>query len=187
MKNAIILHGTDATSQDNWFPWLKSSLEENGWQVWAPDLPGANRPNIKKYNEFITSQESFRPDSETVMIGHSSGAVAVLGLLQSLPDEIIVERAILVGAFSNDLGWNKLSELFDPQLDYKKIKKQVKEIIFIHSDNDPYIPLEQPEKMADALGAELIVLKGQKHFSASMDPKYTKFPYLLEVITQENE
>jgi predicted alpha/beta hydrolase family esterase len=183
MKNALILHGTDATSKDNWFPWLKSELEKDGWKVWVPNLPKANQPNIERYNKYLFSQKEFTLiNDETVMIGHSSGAVAILGLLQSLPDDLIIKRIVLVGAFKNDLGWNSLSELFEKPLDFAKIKKHVKEITLIHSNNDPYIPVEQAEYLAEKLDGELIILEGQKHFSEVMDPKYNKFPFLVELL-----
>lgn len=183
MKNALILHGTDATSQDNWFAWLGKELERLNWNVWIPDLPEANKPSVKRYNTFLKSQKEFDSiDNETVMIGHSSGAVAILGFLQTLPKDIVVKQIILVGVFKNDLGWDALKELFDDPFDFEMIKTHVKEITLIHSDNDPYIPLDQAEYLADQLDGELIILKGQKHFSASMDPKYTKFPFLLELL-----
>src|SRR5664279_4804219 len=103
MKNAIILHGTDATSKDNWFPWLRKELRNDGWKVWVPDLPKANKPNIERYNKFLFANKEFHVDQETVFIGHSSGAVAILGLLQELPADVVVDRAILVGAFNKDL------------------------------------------------------------------------------------
>ena len=31
MKNALILHGTQGNSGENWFPWLKKKLEEKGY------------------------------------------------------------------------------------------------------------------------------------------------------------
>jgi predicted alpha/beta hydrolase family esterase len=91
----------------------------------------------------------------------------------------------LVGAFKNDLGWNSLSELFENPLDFAKIKKHVKEITLIHSDNDPYIPVEQAEYLAEKLDGELIILEGQKHFSEVMDSKYKAFPFLLELLTHK--
>ena len=53
MKNALILHGTNNDSRANWLQWLKQHLEEKNWKVWVPDLPGADEPNPKVYNEFI--------------------------------------------------------------------------------------------------------------------------------------
>ena len=182
MKNAIILHGTDATSKDNWFPWLKKELESDGWDVWVPDLPKANKPNSKRYNTFLFSKKELHLNDETVMIGHSSGAVAILGFLQQLPDDVVIKRIILAGAFKNDLGWDSLKEMFVEPLDFQKIKKHVKEITLLHADNDPYIPIEQAEFLTEQLDGELIILSGQKHFSESMDPKYNKFPFIAELL-----
>lgn len=183
MKNALILHGTDAKSTDHWFPWLKEELETDGFKVWVPNLPQANKPNIKRYNDFLLSQKDFVFDNETVMIGHSSGTVAILGLLQELVDDVFIKKAILVGAFhNNDLHWESLDELFEKPFDFEQIKRHTKQITFIHSDNDPYIPLEQAEFLAQKVDGELIILEGQGHFNTVSDPKFTKFPYLLDVI-----
>lgn len=184
MKNAVILHGTNAKSSDHWFPWLKDELEKDGYNVWVPDLPQANKPSIKRYNEYILAKD-FDFNEETILIGHSSGAVAILGLLQQLPDYVVIDKAILVGAFINDLGWDSLNELFDPALDFEKIKPHAKQITLLHSDNDPYIPLDQPEELSKKLDADLIVLTGQKHFSTSDDLKFNELPYLLELINHE--
>jgi uncharacterized protein len=183
MKNALILHGTNAKSTDNWFPWLKAELENIGYNVWVPDLPQADKPSIRRYNEFLLSKE-FDFNEETIIIGHSAGAVAILGLLHELPNTVSINKAILVGAFRNDLGWESLNELFVP-LDFKKIKQKAKQITLIHSDNDPYIPLEQPEYLAKELDTDLIVLTGQKHFSIGDDPKFERLPYILEVLNDD--
>ena len=183
MKNALILHGTDATANHHWFPWLKKELESDGWNVWVPDLPQANKPNIQRYNTYLRSQKEFKNiNNETVMIGHSAGAVAVLGLVQELPDDIVIQQVILVSALKDDLGWESLNELFEKPFDFEKIKKHVKQITLIHADNDPYIPLDQPEYLADQLGGELIIIEGQGHFNIESNPNFTTFPYLMELL-----
>jgi len=83
MKNALILHGTDFRKEqkqklNNWFPWLKAELEKLGFEVWVPELPEAWQPNLKRYWNFL---KGFNFNEETVIIGHSSGAAMVFGLL----------------------------------------------------------------------------------------------------------
>ena len=183
MKNALILHGTNNSSQGNWFPWLKKQLEQRDWKVWVPDLPGADKPNIKRYNKFILESSEWKFNNDSVIIGHSSGSVAILGLLQALSDEIVVDKCILVGSFKNDLGWEFLKGLFEESFDFNKIKKHAKQFIFIHSDNDPHCPLEHAKYLSNKLDGKLLVKKGQGHFNLESDPKYNKFPFLLEVLT----
>jgi predicted alpha/beta hydrolase family esterase len=49
MKNAIILHGTGDTPTDFWFPYIKENLEKRGYSVWLPQLPNAEKPNLKDW------------------------------------------------------------------------------------------------------------------------------------------
>ena len=183
MKNALILHGTNGNSTSNWLPWLKEKLAEKNWGVWVPDLPHAEMPNTKRYNEFILANKDWQFNSESVLIGHSSGAVEILSLLQHLPKNVVVDTCILVGSFINDLGWDDLKELFIEPLDFKRIKTHAKHFIFIHSDNDPYCPLDHAKFLSEKLDGKLIVLKGQQHFSTSVGgEKYKKFPLLLKLI-----
>ncbi len=165
MKNALILHGTNSNSSINWFPWLKKELEEKGYKVWVPDLPHAEKPNIQRYNNFLFANRDWVFDSESIIIGHSSGAVEILGLLQSFPDGTVVNKSILVGSFKDDLGWDSLKELFIKPFDFEKIKKHSEQFIFIHSDNDPYCPLEHAEYLSQKVNGKLIVKKRQGHFS----------------------
>ena len=182
MKKALILHGTGGSSKENWFSWLKSELEKEGYDVWVPDLPGADKPNIKKYNKFIFENNPWDFDEETILIGHSSGAVAILGLLQQLPKDIKIGSCYFVGAFKNDLGWDSLSELFIEPFDFNLIKKKAKTFTFIHSDNDPYCPLDHAKFLAEQVGGELIIREEQGHFSTTTNPEYTQFPYLRDLI-----
>jgi hypothetical protein len=165
MKNALILHGTNASSSDNWFPWLKKELEKKEYKVWVPNLPHAEKPNIDRYNKFIFTNKDWIFDSDSIIIGHSSGAVEILGLLEAFPDDIVIDKCFLVGSFMDDLGWDSLKELFLKSFDFEKIMRHSIEFIFIHSDNDPYCPLEHAEYLSKKLNGKLILIKGQGHFS----------------------
>jgi len=184
MKNAIILHGTANTPDGNWFRWLESELKKQGYEVWVPQLPDSEMPNAQKYNQLLLSS-GFDYNEKTIMVGHSSGAVAILNLLQELPEQVRIKAAFLVGAFKGPLGKETRSELFPKPFDFAKIKDHCSEFIFIHSDNDPYCPLSDAEFLAEQLGGKLEIKKGQGHFNLETGPQYKRFPYLLELINQE--
>ena len=183
MKNALILHGTNGNSQHNWFPWLQKELERAGYKVWTPDLPKADTPNIKRYNKFLLEENDWEFNRESIFIGHSSGAVAIFGLLQALPSDVSVDTCYLVGSFKDNLDWDVLDGLFEEPFDFDLIKKKAKKFVFIHSDDDPYCPLDHAEYLAEKLDGELIVKPGQKHFSLSTyGEEYRKFPVLRDLV-----
>lgn len=182
MKNALVLHGTNDSSEGNWFPWLQVELERIGWKVWVPDLPQADAPNMQRYQNFIFSSD-WKFDNESVIVGHSSGAVAILGLLQALPEGTVIDTAVFVGAFKNDLGWDSLKELFSKPFDFAKIRASAKRFVFLHSDNDPFCPLEGATSLSKELGGELIVVPGASHFSLGTGgDAYEKLPIILDIL-----
>ncbi len=184
---AVILHGTGSTHKNNWFPWTKKELEKLGYEVWVPDLPDANHPNVEKYNKFLLGSDWDFNDN--LIIGHSSGAVAILGFLQALPEDTKINTAILVGSFSQVLAeepdWEQLKGLFEKPFDFGKIKKHANRFIFIHSNDDPYCPIEQAQFLSEKVSGEFIMVPGQKHFSYHLDPKYKRFPKLIELIKEK--
>src|SRR5690606_650664 len=123
-------------------------LMSEDWTVWVPDLPEADKPSVEVINDFIFDNRDWEFNSESIVVGHSSGAVAILGLLEALPEDVVVDTCYLVGSFKDDLGWDSLVGLFTKPFDFEKIKTKSKNFIFIHSDNDPYCPLEHAEYLS---------------------------------------
>ena len=182
MKNAVILHGTGADSSSNWFPWMKEELSEKGYEVWVPDLPNSMYPDSVANAKFVLNRWQF--DEDSLIIGHSSGAVLALYLLQALPEDTIVDRAFLVSVFKDDLGWPNLSNVFAEPLDWEEIKSRARKITLLHSNNDPYISLDQAEFIAEKLDAKLFIKEGQGHFNFEVGAEYAQFPTLLNLIEE---
>jgi hypothetical protein len=179
VKKALILHGTSGNSQGEWFGWLKTKLELKGYQVWVPDLPGAEEPDINLYNPYILKNCPFQIDEETVIVGHSSGAAAAMGLVQVLPNR--VEKIISVAGFVDDLDYEPVKKMYASWIfNWRKIKKQADKIIAIYSDDDPFVPVKHARELHKLVGAEKVLIPGQKHFSVSTNNKYTEFPEILK-------
>jgi uncharacterized protein len=184
MKRAIILHGLQSTADSNWFPWLKAELEQRDYQVWLPDLPGADHPVASHWVSYLLS--SSWEFNQSLVIGHSAGAVAALYLAQSMPDQIRLKGVVAVSAFlpvapDNEL-YQELKDLHDTQFDFAKMQKGCDNFLFVHSDDDPYCPLEGAQQLAQQTGGSLQLLRGGQHFSASRNPAFRQFPRLLEVM-----
>jgi predicted alpha/beta hydrolase family esterase len=194
MKNALILHGTDADHTQNWFPWLEEELIRLGYTVWIPDLPQADHPSIKIYNQFLLNHYESKGDwtmgwgynDDSIIIGHSSGAVEILALLNdpAFPKDIKVKACFLVGAFKGDLGWESLKGM-NGKFDFNLIKSKCSKFVFIHADNDPYCPIDDARDLCRQLQGRFFVIKGAGHFSVSLDPKFTVLPELLDIIKEE--
>lgn len=180
----LILHGTGANHTSHWFPWLKSELENLGHEVWVPELPNADRPNIQKYNNLLLNSNWDFNDS--VVIGHSSGSVAILGLLQALPEGTRTNTAILAGSFTKRLSespsWEMLRELFENPFDFEAIKQKADKFIFIHSKDDPICDINEARELCGKVEGEMIEFDGMGHFTTRLDPRFTEFPELLDII-----
>jgi len=182
MTKFLILHGTDGSPQSNWLMWLKGRLIGEGNSVWLPQLPNSDKPNTTTYTDFLLSNVDFIFDNDTVIIGHSSGAVEALHLLQHLPEKSMIKGAILVSAFTDNLGWESLDKLFIEPIDFESVKTHCRQFIFIHSDTDPYCPVEQAKQLAEQTDGELVIFEGQGHFNTELGPQYRQFPQILDII-----
>lgn len=186
MKNAIILHGTDFSKGKkerfgNWFPWLKAELKNIGYRVWLPELPQAWQPDLERYWNFL---KKFNFNQNTILIGHSSGATMVFGLLHKLPFKKKIKLAISVAGFYKDKGWG-CEGLFSEKYNWEKIKNQVQKIYVIWSPNDPYISKEQTDYLTKKIGIKPTIFPNKKHFNLEAGRKFRQFPELLEIIKLE--
>lgn len=178
MKNAIILHGAGDSPDLYWFPYLKARLEEKGFEVWAPQLPNAKKPNLKDWLPFILENGKFT--NETIIIGHSAGAQIILSVLENIA--VKIKQAILVAGYAQPMAKEEGLKS-EGEFDWKKIKGRVFDIIFINSDNDPWgCDDKQGRKMFDHLGGKLITIHEGHMGSTKYNQPYKEFPLLVRLV-----
>lgn len=183
MKNALIVHGTNANHTSNWFPWLEKELTNRGYEVWIPNLPHSEPKhyNIPEYKQLIESKWEINSDS--ILIGHSGGAVVLLSILENLPEDVVVQKVIFISGYTDDQGWPAIKDYFSQTHNWKKIRQHAKEFILFHSDDDPYMSKEHGAVSSRRLEAELIVLPDSGHFNLEKSPRFKEFPELLEKVS----
>lgn len=179
MKNAIILHGTGTKNTDFWFPWLKTNLEERGFDVWLPQLPNDEKPNLKEWLPYVLQQGKFTED--TVIVGHSAGSQLILSVLENI--DIPIKQAILVSGYAKHLRATASDANSTDDVAWEKVRGKAREFVFINSDNDPWgCDDTQGRIMHDHLGGKQIVLHEGHMGSTTYNEPYKEFPFLLDLI-----
>jgi uncharacterized protein len=182
VKRAIILHGTLGSPEGNWFRWLEQQLTETGLEVWLPQLPNADQPSLRKWLDYISENCPFALDADTLVVGHSSGAICATMLLQERSD---IGGVVGVSVFcDNSLNWSPNAQLFDVNFDWEALRTVSDKLLYIHSNDDPYVPLQKAVYVATRTGAELLVWPEQGHFNLEKSAAYKEFSVLLQEIKE---
>jgi predicted alpha/beta hydrolase family esterase len=189
LKKAVFLHGTDANPNDNWWSWLRKTLEERGYEIYAPILPDNHTPNRKTYEEFL--KNSGWDFSDNLIIGHSSGATTVLNLLLTdwFPK---VKTVVLVGIFLNEnltktADWyeeGQFDSLFLDKYDPEKISKKANNFYLVHGDNDPYCDINDAKELAKKLKAKFITIYNGHHLWNTSG--INELPELITALNADN-
>ncbi len=184
MKNAVILMGAGETPQSFWLPYVKTELEKRGYSVSIPLLPHNELPSIAQTLPFVLKNSKF--DKETIIITHSAGCPLALAVLENLT--VKIKKAILVAGYSSVLsgGANGNVALKD-KYNWKKIRSNVDDIIFINSDNDPWgCDDKQGLQMWKKLGGTIILRQGEGHMgSNTFNQPYKTFPLIIKLVENE--
>ena len=189
MKKAALLHGTDGSPNDHWFPWLKSELEKKGYKVFAPTLPENHTPSRDVYEAFL--KDSGWEFEENLLVGHSSGTTTILNLLMAdwFPK---VKASVMVGTFLNEkltktADWyesGQFDKLFVQDFDIQKLKSKCPELIFVHGDNDHACDYNDAKDFCQKLNGNFITIKNGGHLSGSSG--ITEIPELTEKLNEKD-
>lgn len=175
---AIILPGNgNCDIGTQWYLSVKKELEKLGIEVIAENMPDANLARKEYWLPWI--EEKSKEADKLILIGHSSGVVAILRYLENHK----VNGAVLVGVCYTDLGdeKEKASHYFDESWQWDEIRKNAKWIIEFASTDDPYIPIEEARFIRDKINPEYYEYTDQGHFSEDTSNK-VEFPELIDAI-----
>ena len=163
MQNAIVLHGLpskeeyyaeqcSSSSNNHWLPWLQKQLLMKDILAKTPELPKAYAPD---YLNWKSTLEMFKPNADTILVGHSCGAGFLLRWLSETHTK--VGKVVLVAPWLDPD--HELNSDFFKFTFNKDIVANTKGITVFYSDNDEL-----------SISKSLEIIKGN-----TVDIKYMKF------------
>jgi predicted alpha/beta hydrolase family esterase len=195
MKKALLIHGYNGSPNDIWIPWLKKILEEKGYEVFAPQLPGGSLPSLEEEEKTITSIIS-KFCKNDIIITHSKGAVPALYAIIDLGKKlghVFCFAPVLTFEFFNPKfieksertsgdnqrsadNWKNMNTYWTKTMDVSDVGKLVP-VTAIFSNDDPIANPNAISLVPKDWQTETV--DGCKHFWRTEEPK------ILELILKE--
>jgi predicted alpha/beta hydrolase family esterase len=166
MKTAYIFHDAFCDQFSDWYPWLKTNLEAQGYFVVVPNFPTPAGQSYSSWKAVMTNYlETF--DAETLFIGHGTGGILALKLLQEMNRSI--NGIFLVASYAKPLGhvgYDRVNESFLSEVFvWDNIKTHARIIQIFAGQDDPFVPLAISQDLAQQLGQELRLIPDGGHLN----------------------
>ncbi len=169
----IFIHGNHGSAKDHWFPYLIEKFKKLGLKVIARTFPDNILAREKYWIPFL--KDVLKADKNTIIIGHSSGAVCAMRYAEKNK----IYGSVLVSPNYTDLGDKEeaISGYFDKPWDWKAIRRNQTWIVQFASSDDPYIPISEARFINKKLKSQYYEFNNQRHFF----PK-KRFPEIFRVV-----
>ncbi len=207
-SNVIILHGWTngdisnipmflPDNEQNWMGWTKNELEQRGYDVTNPFIRYGYKSDYADWKKEI---DKLHINENAILVGWSSGGAFWVRWLgetkQNVRKLVLVAPSMVVGNSDKVLAplWKlhekgegpKFKKEWDSFHNFSTdptIKDRVDSVSVLVSNDAPWI-VESAHRYAEILGASLIEIEGQGHFTKDERPS-PEFPELLEAILEQ--
>ncbi len=166
MKTAYIFHDAFCDPNTDWYPWMRTILEQQGYFVVAPKFP---TPAGQSYDSWKAVIKSYldKFDNETIFIGHGIGGTFALRILEE--SSIQIHGLFLVASYTEALGhvgYDRVNETFiKHKFDWQKIKNNVLTIKLFAGESDPFVPGDLTNNLATSLETEINTIPQGGHIN----------------------
>jgi len=172
----ILIHGNGGgTADDVWLPWLERELIALGLSVINKTFPD----NVKARAQFwLPHLDALGADEHTIVVGHSSGAVAALRYAETHR----LLGSVLIGVCHTDLGdgGEIASGYYREPWRWDHIRENQEWIAIYNSTDDPHIPISEPRFVAAQLRCSYFEFTDRGHF---VDDR--EFPEVLQYVRRK--
>jgi len=171
LPKVILIHGNGgSTAGDIWLPWLERELARAGLDVINETFPDNVKARAKYWLPFL---DELGADENTILIGHSSGAVAAMRYAETHR----LAGSVLVGVCHTDLGdrGEAASGYYRAPWQWQRIRENQPWIGIFNSVDDPCIPVAEARFVAAQLRCQYFEFTDRGHFMATELPEVLQF------------
>lgn len=161
----ILLHGRAKSPSDSWYPWFVETCNDNNVECVAPAMPDREPPVLEEWMKLL---DELKPDSDTVLVGHSRGGMTIMRWLEKAASDVKVKKVVLVAANNPEVPDGAMGDFYGWPYNFEAIKSHCNEFVQLHSEDDDYVPIKAGELNAAGLGCELNRYKGLEHFGNNL-------------------
>ncbi|WP_256990970.1 RBBP9/YdeN family alpha/beta hydrolase [Rhodococcus sp. 06-235-1A] len=166
-RRAVIFHGYRATPEDHWFGWLAQQLDSAGISTQLPPMPDPASPSRDHWEAEI-ARTLGTSGSDTIVVAHSLGCLAVLRHLATLTGPWQLGTLVLVSGFVDRLpALPDLDGFVASGVMLSRMQDHIESISILRSDDDPIVPPAHTDRLARLLDASVQIVPGTGHFLAS--------------------
>ncbi|MEH7414394.1 alpha/beta hydrolase [Neobacillus drentensis] len=177
-QHFLIIHGLGGSGHDHWQTWLADTLTENNYPVSYPTFSTFDAPNLTVWlKELHQAMETIPANSELTVITHSLGSLLWLHYGAATTKKL-AKRVILVAPPSPTITLKEAPSFFPVPLNSSHLSRTAEEILFIHSNNDPYCNMEDAGNYLN-LDHPSVVLPNAGHINPASG--YGKWPSILDL------
>ena len=158
---AILIHGNGGgTAGDVWLPWLERELIALGVTVINQTFPDNVKARARIWLPFI---QELGADEHTILVGHSSGAVAAMRYAETHR----LWGSVLVGVCHTDLGngGEAASGYYREPWAWRRIREHQRWIGIFNSTDDPHIPIAEARFVAAQLRCSYFESNDRGHYT----------------------
>ncbi|KAL8622019.1 putative hydrolase rbbp9 [Nucella lapillus] len=164
-------NGAGEVKRSNWYGWLEKKLIKAGVACILQNFPDPVKARESVWLPFMEKELSC--DSDTIIVGHSSGAEAAMRYAETHK----VKGIVLVSACVTDLGEEseRISGYYNRPWQWDAIKANVQFAAQFGSTDDPFLPWEEQQEVAEGLKTQLFKFDDRGHFMSTAFPELLSF------------
>ncbi|HWC57950.1 MAG TPA: alpha/beta hydrolase [Candidatus Paceibacterota bacterium] len=159
-------NGGGNPTKDHWFPYVKEIFEKQGIEVISKPFPDSFLARQRIWLPYI---EKLGADENTILIGHSSGAIAALRYAEKSK----ILGSVLVSGYHTDLHHplEIASGYFRKPWQWDAIRRNQQFIIQFNSSDDDFIPIEEARFVHEKLDSDYTEFSDRGHFFQNTFPE----------------